>query len=291
MAYLLGFSQFLRNFKRKSFFVYITKNGSASIFDLDRGYTGCITANTGRDPNRSPKGAEMPKTKRVKRSKRLDYRGLTATAAELVQKEQEAGYKFLAEKLKVGVGTVAKILKRLETKGLVRRGKGRQWMVLKNADGTPKPDGELPEKRRFRKKRRAKQQAVNDESAKLADLTAKIEALKSLQEKVKKIFEEHQLNYDITWNHSSKPFYSKPGLLTQACCDAIQTCCHIKTEPNTTGGTSDGRFIAALGTEIVELGLCNHCIHHVDEHTSVDDLEKLTVLYENILISIMSSQK
>lgn len=109
----------------------------------------------------------------------------------------------------------------------------------------------------------------------------------SLQKKVETVFEEHQLSYDIQWNHSSKPFYSKPGLLTNTCCDVILNLCNVTTEQNTTGGTSDGRFIAATGAEIVELGLRNESIHHVDENTDLTDLEKLTDLYENILEQII----
>lgn len=105
----------------------------------------------------------------------------------------------------------------------------------------------------------------------------------SLQKRVEQVFDEHQLHYSIKWNHSSKPFYSKPSLLTQTCVDAIKNCCNITTVPNTTGGTSDGRFIAATGAEIVELGLCSESIHHVDENTNLDDMEKLTDLYEMIL--------
>ncbi|OGT39105.1 MAG: succinyl-diaminopimelate desuccinylase [Gammaproteobacteria bacterium RIFCSPHIGHO2_12_FULL_36_30] len=110
----------------------------------------------------------------------------------------------------------------------------------------------------------------------------------SLQKKVEKVFEEHQLEYDIKWNHSSKPFHSKSGALTKACCDSILHLCNVTTEQNTTGGTSDGRFIAATGAEIVELGLRNESIHHVDENTDLNDLEKLTALYENILEKIMN---
>lgn len=108
----------------------------------------------------------------------------------------------------------------------------------------------------------------------------------SLQKKVEKIFEEHQLHYEIKWNHSSKPFYSKPSALTKACQNSIVHLCNITAEQNTTGGTSDGRFIAATNAEIVELGLRNESIHHVDENTSLDDLEKLTKLYEIILEKI-----
>ncbi|PIZ03768.1 MAG: succinyl-diaminopimelate desuccinylase [Gammaproteobacteria bacterium CG_4_10_14_0_8_um_filter_38_16] len=109
----------------------------------------------------------------------------------------------------------------------------------------------------------------------------------SLQKQVEQVFEAHQLNYDIQWRHLSNPFHSKPGALTQACRDAILDICHITTEPNTTGGTSDGRFIATTGAEIVELGLLNDSIHHVNEHTNLTDLEKLTDLYENILEKIV----
>ena len=105
----------------------------------------------------------------------------------------------------------------------------------------------------------------------------------SLQKKVEAVFEAHQLNYDIKWNHSSQPFHSKKGALTQVCQESILRLCDITTEPNTTGGTSDGRFIAATGAEIVELGLRNNSIHHVNENASLEDLEKLTDLYEYIL--------
>jgi len=114
----------------------------------------------------------------------------------------------------------------------------------------------------------------------------------SLQEKVEKVFKEHQLEYDIHWNHSSKPFYSKPGALTKACQESILNLCNVTTEHNTTGGTSDGRFIAVMGAEMVELGLRNESIHHVDENTDLVDLEKLTDLYEDILgrLSVISDQ-
>jgi succinyl-diaminopimelate desuccinylase len=64
----------------------------------------------------------------------------------------------------------------------------------------------------------------------------------------------------------------------------------VTTELNTTGGTSDGRFIAATGAEIVELGLRNESIHHVDENTDMNDLEKLTDLYESILGKIIAGR-
>ncbi|MCX7121137.1 MAG: succinyl-diaminopimelate desuccinylase [Gammaproteobacteria bacterium] len=105
----------------------------------------------------------------------------------------------------------------------------------------------------------------------------------TLQQRVEKTLDDHQLEYKINWNHSSKPFHSEAGKLTAACIEAIQSLCNITTEQNTTGGTSDGRFIAPTGAEVVELGLRNESIHHINENTDLVDLEKLTDLYEKIL--------
>jgi len=108
-----------------------------------------------------------------------------------------------------------------------------------------------------------------------------------LQAQVEKVLNDHQLDFTIKWDHSSKPFYSTPGALTNTCVDAIKTCLNVMATPNTTGGTSDGRFIAGTGAEIVELGLCNTSIHQVNEHTSLSDLEKLTEIYEWILAHLV----
>lgn len=110
----------------------------------------------------------------------------------------------------------------------------------------------------------------------------------SIKSRVEKTLSEHQLDFSINWNHSSKPFYSKPGALTQGCVEIIKDCCNVTTVPNTTGGTSDGRFIAPTGAEVVELGLCSGSIHHIDEHTSLADLEMLTALYERILTRLLA---
>lgn len=108
-----------------------------------------------------------------------------------------------------------------------------------------------------------------------------------LQSHVEKVLGDHQLEFSIKWNHSSKPFYSTPGALTNAVSESIQQVCGIATTPNTTGGTSDGRFIAHTGAEVVELGLCSGSIHQVNENTGLEDLEKLTILYEDILKRLM----
>lgn len=109
-----------------------------------------------------------------------------------------------------------------------------------------------------------------------------------LKQRVDDIFRAHQLNYEIEWNHSSRPFYSKQQRLLPACQKVIAETCGIDTLPNTKGGTSDGRFIADLGCEIVELGAINKSIHHVNEHIALKDLETLTVLYERILETLLT---
>lgn len=106
---------------------------------------------------------------------------------------------------------------------------------------------------------------------------------RSLIEKTESIFSRYDLEYKINWNLSSNPFFSQKGKLQIACCQSIKEICGIDTEPNTTGGTSDGRFIAPTGTEVVELGLINESIHQVNEHADLDDIETLSTLYENIL--------
>lgn len=109
-----------------------------------------------------------------------------------------------------------------------------------------------------------------------------------LTHRVHAIFDEHQLNYEIDWNHASKPFYSHQKSLLPACQKVIAEICGIDTLPNTKGGTSDGRFIADLGCEIIELGAINKSIHHVNEHIAIDDINQLQQLYEGILKQLLT---
>ncbi len=104
-----------------------------------------------------------------------------------------------------------------------------------------------------------------------------------LQQRVHKILDDHDLNYKIRWEISGQPFFSPPGKLAKACTAAIKTVCNREPNPNTTGGTSDGRFIAKLGCEIVELGPPSKSIHQINEHIRLDDLAKLTEIYLSTL--------
>jgi succinyl-diaminopimelate desuccinylase len=108
-----------------------------------------------------------------------------------------------------------------------------------------------------------------------------------LQKKVNDILDSHKLNYSIDWSHSGYPFLTPQGELVSACVDAIEKIKSIRPELSTSGGTSDGRFIAQEGTQVVELGPINATIHQVNESVLVQDLEDLSKIYSQILTNLL----
>lgn len=104
-----------------------------------------------------------------------------------------------------------------------------------------------------------------------------------LQQVVEAILDQHQLKYRLDWRLSGKPFLTSQGQLLSAVEKAIETTTGKKTERSTSGGTSDGRFIAPTGAEVIEIGLCNATIHQIDECVAVADIEKLADIYANVL--------
>lgn len=104
-----------------------------------------------------------------------------------------------------------------------------------------------------------------------------------LQSQVESVLQHHAINYKLTWDHSGKPFLTKNGRLREAVIQTIQTELRLIPQADTGGGTSDGRFIAAMGAEVVEIGPINASIHKVNECISVSDLERLPALYQRIL--------
>ena len=108
-----------------------------------------------------------------------------------------------------------------------------------------------------------------------------------LLERVEAILKRHELNYDIEWNLSGEPFITEPGDLVTAVVDSIQQETGLETELSTSGGTSDGRFIAKLGTQVIELGTLNATIHKVDEQIAASDLDKLSNIYQGILKNLL----
>lgn len=104
-----------------------------------------------------------------------------------------------------------------------------------------------------------------------------------LQQRVEALLTGHQLNYRLEWNLSGLPFLTAPGQLLEAVSESIAAATGIETTLSTAGGTSDGRFIAQLGGQVIELGPVNATIHQVDECTSVAELEQLPDIYRGVM--------
>jgi len=108
-----------------------------------------------------------------------------------------------------------------------------------------------------------------------------------LQQRVESILKQHELRYDIEWNLSGEPFITEPGDLVTAVVDSIKEETGLNTELSTSGGTSDGRFIAKMGTQVIELGTINATIHKVDEQIVASDLDTLSSIYQGILKNLL----
>ena len=104
----------------------------------------------------------------------------------------------------------------------------------------------------------------------------------SLRDRVERILKDCAVDATIDWWLSGEPFLTREGLLREAVVAAIAEHCGVTPEASTGGGTSDGRFIAPLGAEVVELGPVNASIHKVDESVALDELERLPRLYRSI---------
>jgi succinyl-diaminopimelate desuccinylase len=109
----------------------------------------------------------------------------------------------------------------------------------------------------------------------------------NLRERTEAILNKHQLDYQLQWVLSGQPFLTPRGALVNAVVDAIKTVTGIETELSTSGGTSDGRFIAPTGAQVVELGPINATIHKVNECISAADLETLTEIYQQALENLL----
>ncbi len=109
-----------------------------------------------------------------------------------------------------------------------------------------------------------------------------------LQARVNGILDRHGLRRKLAWRLSGNPFLTARGALVEAVSGAVAAHCGYRPELSTSGGTSDGRFIAPTGAEVVELGPINATIHQVDERVRVEDLERLTAIYEDILSRLLA---
>lgn len=100
-----------------------------------------------------------------------------------------------------------------------------------------------------------------------------------LKIKVEELVKKHCEDFEITWKLNGEPFLTQSHQLIDAISDSIADICDIQTSQKTSGGTSDGRFIAKTGAQIVELGPVNKTIHQVNESVKIDDLERLSEIY------------
>jgi succinyl-diaminopimelate desuccinylase len=108
-----------------------------------------------------------------------------------------------------------------------------------------------------------------------------------IKARVLKIINRHAAEHRIEWRHSGHPFLTPPGVLVAACSQAVKSITGYTPSLSTAGGTSDGRFIAPTGAEVVELGVVNASIHKIDEHTDIEQLEQLTEIYTRVLENLL----
>jgi succinyl-diaminopimelate desuccinylase len=110
----------------------------------------------------------------------------------------------------------------------------------------------------------------------------------TIKQRTQAILDKHHLNYDLQWRLSGHPFLTEKGVLIDATHAAIKTVTGFETLDDTGGGTSDGRFIAPTGAQVLELGPLNETIHKINEHIAIADLEILTQIYEQILVNLLA---
>jgi succinyl-diaminopimelate desuccinylase len=110
-----------------------------------------------------------------------------------------------------------------------------------------------------------------------------VQTLDKLKQTVEDILRRHRVNFTLEWYVSGEPFYTPEGPLSQAVCQAVAAVAGKPPKLSTGGGTSDGRFIAALGAQIVELGVINASIHKVNEAVRAADIDDLHRMYVGVL--------
>jgi len=110
---------------------------------------------------------------------------------------------------------------------------------------------------------------------------------KMIMTKTHDILDSLKIKYEVEWQAFGKPFITQGGTLINTTKEVIKSFTGLDTELSTSGGTSDGRFIAPTGTEVVEFGPINASIHKVDEHVSAKDLIELTQIYAQICANVL----
>jgi succinyl-diaminopimelate desuccinylase len=115
-----------------------------------------------------------------------------------------------------------------------------------------------------------------------------VQTLEKLKETVEDILRRHGVRYTLEWYVSGEPFYTPPGALSEAAAEAVAQVTGVRPQLSTGGGTSDGRFIAPLGAQVVELGVVNASIHKVNECVRAADVDALAQMYLNLLRRLLA---
>jgi succinyl-diaminopimelate desuccinylase len=108
-----------------------------------------------------------------------------------------------------------------------------------------------------------------------------------LKSRVHAVLDKHRVDYDLAWTLSGPPFLSPRGGLVDIVSRAVTTVTGITPALSTSGGTSDGRFLAAVSREVVEFGPANGSMHGIDEHVRIDDIEPLSAIYEHAIAALL----
>jgi len=109
-----------------------------------------------------------------------------------------------------------------------------------------------------------------------------------IKDRIAAILKHHELDCTLDWSLSGHPFLTSEGALIKAAQAAIKSVCGIDTKLSTAGGTSDGRFIAPTGVQVVELGPVNASIHKIDENIDIRELDRLTEIYKQVLVELLA---
>jgi succinyl-diaminopimelate desuccinylase len=115
-----------------------------------------------------------------------------------------------------------------------------------------------------------------------------VQTLEALKRTVEEILTRHRVRYTLEWYVSGEPFYTAPGALSTAVSAAVQAVTGARPTFSTGGGTSDGRFIAPMGAQVVELGVVNASIHKVNESVRIEDIDTLHAMYLSSLRNLLA---
>ena len=121
----------------------------------------------------------------------------------------------------------------------------------------------------------------------LGDGNTELDA-ETIKRRVTAILDKGGFDYELKWRLSGNPFLTPAGALVDASRAAVSEVTGIESELSTSGGTSDGRFIAPTGTQVLELGAINATIHQVNECVAVEELDRLSSMYEKILEKLLT---